>query len=147
MEQTIRHFLLLVFCQKNFLWTCESEAFFLVVFCLKIFYGDGTMWYFFSFCLLSTWGWERGDGTVWNFFFWLSFYHHPYLSPLPPKKFITWFQFSTISTIAVALWPSIVKKNYLMILVLTNIDCCHCPSPLPIPVARCCCILLWVPIF
>ena len=91
---------------------------------------------FFSCCVLSTWGWELGDGTVWKFF--LSFYFTSKLLPLPPKKFITWFQFTTILTGALVHWQSFVKQNLSNDFSSLTLAIAHCTqSPLPVAVHRC----------
>ena len=69
MKRTMRHFFLVVFCQNNFLWRSDSDAFFSGCLLSEFFLWRRNSEVFFSFCLLSTWGWEHGDGTVWQFFF------------------------------------------------------------------------------
>ena len=131
-------------------WGCKhgtkNEAFFSGCLLSEIFGWRQNSEVFFSCCVLSTWGWELGDGTVWKFF--LSFYFTSKLSPLPPKKFISWFQFTTILTGALVHWQSFVKQNLsydFSSLTLAIAHCTqlplpvavhrHCPSPLPISVS------------
>ncbi len=138
MEQTIRHFLLVVFCQKNFLWTCDSEA-------------------FFSGCLLSENFLWRWNNVV--FFFFLSFVNMGMGAWRWDSVKFFFLVVILPSPIPVALAP---KKIYHMISVLNNIDHCRCPLaiyckkklshdfsshqywllPLPITIANPCCPLL-----
>ncbi len=71
---TVRHFFLLSFVKRNFLWRRDNEAiFFWFSFARKFFDGDGTVRHFLSFVNMGMGAWRWDSVAI---FFWFSFYHH-----------------------------------------------------------------------
>ena len=81
---------------------------------------------------MGAWRWDSVE------IFLLSFYFTSKLLPLPPKKFITWFQFTTILTGALVHWQSFVKQNLSNDFSSLTLAIAHCTQlPLPVAVHRC----------